>query len=94
MSAHNLMLLKGMKKEEDYANRKELEEVVVDYKLGIMDPGRAVAAFERQANIKRNHFGKKQIYAKLYRIFELETEQAQYRNKPVTSTKEKEEGEN
>jgi hypothetical protein len=48
-------------------NRAELEDVMVDYKLGMMDPGRAVAGFERLNNIKKNRFGKKLIYEKLFK---------------------------
>lgn len=61
------MMISAIKKEDDKANRSELEDTVVDYKLGIMDPGRTVAGFERLNHIKKANFGKKQLYAKLFR---------------------------
>ncbi len=61
------MLLKAIKTEDDASNRRELEDVVLDYKLGTMDPGRAAAAFERLNRIKKTNLAKKQMYAKLFR---------------------------
>lgn len=47
------MMISALKKESEQANRRELEDVVVDYKLGMMDPGRTVAVYEKLANYKK-----------------------------------------
>ena len=35
-----------------------MQEALIDYKLGMMDPAREAAAFEKQSNIKK-YIGKK-----------------------------------
>lgn len=42
-------------------------ESVVDHKLGMMDPSRAAASIEKQANIRKNR-GKKARYNRLTSI--------------------------
>ena len=44
--------------------KEEIEEAIIDYKLGIMDPARETARIEKQANIKKN-VGRKFIYNKV-----------------------------
>ena len=61
------MMINALRKEDEKANRSELEDVIVEYKLGIMDPGRTVAGFEKIAHIKKNNFMKKQMFAKIMR---------------------------
>jgi hypothetical protein len=67
LSAHQMMMIKAIKNEDETSNRRELEEMVLDYKLGTMDPGRTAAAFERIGRIKRTNMAKRQMYEKIYR---------------------------
>ncbi len=48
-----MMMIKAIKNDDEASNRRELEEMVLDYKLGTMDPGRAAAAFERLGKVKK-----------------------------------------
>lgn len=46
-------MVDAFKREEDLQNRREMEDVIVDYKLGMMDPRRAVAGFEKSSLVKK-----------------------------------------
>ncbi len=71
LSAHQLELFREVKNEDDKDKRAELEDVVVDYKLGMMDPGRLTAAFERITRVYKNRYtGKRAANKKLFKIFE------------------------
>jgi hypothetical protein len=59
LSAHQMMMIRAIKNEDETSNRRELEEMVLDYKLGTMDPGRAAAAFERIGRIKKTNMAKR-----------------------------------
>jgi hypothetical protein len=54
-----MMQIKTIKKEDEASNRAELEEVIIDYKLGCMDPKRTAAAFERMGRAKKINMEKK-----------------------------------
>ncbi len=54
-----------LKKNDDQSYRRELEDVLVEYKLGMMDPGRAVAAYERLDHVKRINLKKKIVFEKV-----------------------------
>jgi hypothetical protein len=60
-------MLKALKTVEDDANRAELEDVVLDYKLGMMDPGRTCAAYERIDRNKKRNLRKKEIQERIIR---------------------------
>ena len=55
LTAHQLMLYRALKDEDHRLHREDLENVVVEYKLGMMDPGRLTAAFERIARVYKNN---------------------------------------
>ena len=59
LSAHQMMMIRAIKNEDETSNRRELEDMVLDYKLGTMDPGRAAAAFERIGRIKKTNMAKR-----------------------------------
>ncbi len=67
LSAHQMMLIKAIKKEDEANNRRELEEVIVEFKLGCMDPKRAAASSERVGRAKKINLEKKQLFAKIFR---------------------------
>ncbi len=46
------------KNEEERAEKEEIKDAIIDYRLGVMDPSREAAGIEKQANIKKN-VGKK-----------------------------------
>jgi hypothetical protein len=52
MTGHQLMMLGKLKREEEVQNRSELEDIVVDYKLGLLDPTRTILEYERSQRIK------------------------------------------
>ena len=54
-----MMIIKALKKEDEENNRRELEEVIIDYKLGTMDPKRTAASFERMGRAKKINLEKK-----------------------------------
>lgn len=66
LTAKQLTLFREVKNEDEKDKRAELEDVVVDYKLGMMDPGRLAAAFERITRVYKNRYtGKRAAYKKL-----------------------------
>jgi hypothetical protein len=71
LTAKQLMLFRQVKDEDEKEKRAELEDVVIDYKLGMMDPGRLAAAFERITRVYKNRYtGKRAAYKKLFKVFE------------------------
>ena len=59
------MIYKALKEEDYRLHRQDLEEVVVDYKLGMMDPGRLTAAFERIARVYKINKAKREVMKKI-----------------------------
>jgi hypothetical protein len=48
-------MVNTFKKEEDRKNRRDMEDVLVEYKLGLVDPVHTVTSFEKvlQAKLKK-----------------------------------------
>jgi hypothetical protein len=67
LSAHQLMMIKAIKNDDEQSNRRELEEMVLDYKLGTMDPRRAAAAFEKIGRVKKQNRAKRLMCEKILR---------------------------
>ncbi len=58
------MLYRALKDEDYRLHREDLENVVVEYKLGMMDPGRLTAAFERVARVYKNNKKQREVQKK------------------------------
>eukprot|EP00347_Sterkiella_histriomuscorum_P008859 403343471 len=68
VSANQLSLFLKKRKSEVLAQKEDIKDSIIDYKLGIMDPSREAAGIEKQQNIKKN-VGKKLRYNKIeYKI--------------------------
>jgi hypothetical protein len=67
LSAHQLMMIKAIKNDDEQSNRRELEEMVLDYKLGTMDPRRTGAAFEKIGRVKKQNRAKRLMCEKILR---------------------------
>jgi len=65
LSAHHLMLYRALKDEDMRLFRDDLEDVLIEYKLGMLDPGRLTATFERIARVYKINKVKRDIMKKL-----------------------------
>ena len=67
MTAYQISMMSKLKEEDEANNRREFEDVLVEYKLGMLDPGRAAASIEKQNGMRKQNLFKKLMYEKIYR---------------------------
>ncbi len=58
-------MVRILKEDEDRHHRREMEEVVTEYKLGILDPRRNAGLYERVSHAKKQSMGKKAVWNKI-----------------------------
>ncbi len=58
-------MVRILKEDEDRHHRREMEEVVTEYKLGILDPRRNAGHYERVSYAKKQSMGKKAVWNKI-----------------------------
>lgn len=61
VNANHIRLFNIKRRDEHQAQMEDVQEALIDYKLGIMDPSREAAGIEKQAHIKKK-VGKKLRY--------------------------------
>lgn len=53
MKSYQISMLSKLKEEDEKNNRDEFEDVLVEYKLGMLDPGRRAATIEKQSRMRK-----------------------------------------
>jgi len=58
-------MVRILKEDEDRHHRKDMEDVVTEYKLGIVDPKSGAGIYERVSHSKKQNMGKKAVWKKI-----------------------------